>query len=216
MVMRLPPQRRAGVHHRVAIALEAREARVGHIAPADVARHYRAAITLAGPEPAARWARRAAAIDRSALAFTKAAGHLRRLRAAAADAGVAIADGIVIDVLIDEADALARSGSPVDAKGLLLMAHGVSVRSRDARRLALVALAGADLGSQFATRRDDIISDLEEARAAVAGVDPVMEAMVTAETRRAALALMHGRLEEAEPRIDAATAIGLRIREPVA
>ncbi len=208
LVMRVPPSRRIGIHHTVAVALEGRYARVGDVAPGDVARHYSAAIPLAGPDSAARWARRAAKVDRSALAFVEAAGHLRRLRAAAADAGAAIADDVLTDVLLDEADALTRAGSPVDAKGLLLMARGVCLRSGDAGRLASVALADAELGSQFAMRRDDVIASLEEARAAVAGVDAVMEAMVTATLARTLQHSVADQRPRAEPLSRKAIQIG--------
>jgi hypothetical protein len=185
LATRVDPARRVVTHQAIGDALERRNERGFRVAnAAEIARHFMNAIAVDGPLRATRWALAAASDDGRALAFTEAAGHLRRLRAGAATAGVVIEDDAMIDVLIAEADALARSGRPLDAKGLLRMAHDLAQHSKDARRLASVAIAATQLGSQFSARRDDVIADLEEALNALADADPAMEARLTATLAR--------------------------------
>ncbi|MBW3548402.1 MAG: AAA family ATPase [Actinobacteria bacterium] len=176
----MEPARRVALHHAVATALEDRMMRAGDLAPSELARHFTAAIPLDGTERAARWALAAAAADGAALAFGEAAAHLRRLRAAVADAGAVIEDRQLCDVLVAEADALARNGRTVDARGLLRMARDVADRCGDPARITRAALAVAHLGARFAARRDDIVRELESALAIVAGTDPCLEAQLTA------------------------------------
>lgn len=178
------PARRVALHQRVANALEDHMGRAGDSAPSELARHFTAAVPLEGTSRAARWALAAAAVDASALAFGEAAAHLRRLRAAAADAGVFIADPQLCDILVAEADALARHGSTVDARGLLHMARDVADRCGDPARITRVALATAQLGARFSARRDEIVRELESALAVVAGADPSLEAQLTAALAR--------------------------------
>lgn len=185
LATRVDPARRVVTHQGIADALERRNERGFIVAnAAEIARHFTNAIAVDGPLRATRWALAAASDDGRALAFTEAAGHLRRLRAGAATAGVVIEDDAMIDVLIAEADALVRSGRPLDAKGLLRVAHDLAQHSKDARRLASVALAATQLGSQFSARRDDVIADLEEALNELADADPAMEARLTATLAR--------------------------------
>ncbi|HEX8769167.1 MAG TPA: hypothetical protein VF711_00210, partial [Acidimicrobiales bacterium] len=181
---RLDASRRIALHQAIGSALEERMARAGQITPAELARHFIAAIPLDGPERAVRWALAAASADCVALAFHEAAAHLRRLRAAIADAGVDLADDQLFDIFMAEADALSRAGATLDARGLLRAAHDVAVRGNDPDKAARVALATAQLGARFASRRDEIVAELEAALAAITGTDTVREAQLTAALAR--------------------------------
>ncbi len=185
----LDPARRMEIHLAVGAAMADRARRGGETTAAELARHFSAAIAIDGTERAAQWALAAAAADRSKLAFVEAAGHLRRFRAAASDAGVSVAADRLVDVLLVEADTLARAGGIIDAKGLLRVAREVAHDADDAQRIGRVALAAADLGSRFATRRDELINDLEDAAARCADLDLVLEARSDRHPRTGAPAL---------------------------
>lgn len=178
------PMRRVALHRAIAAALEGRVRRGEHVAPAELARHFVGAVSLDGPDRAVRWALEAAAADSAALAFGEAAAHLRRLRTSLADAGVALDDERLFDVLLCEADALTRAGSTSDARTVLVAARAIAERSADPKMTARVALAGAALGARFSTRRDSIVRELESALASVAGADPLWEAQLAAALAR--------------------------------
>ncbi|MGQ0519695.1 MAG: ATP-binding protein [Actinomycetota bacterium] len=180
----VPSEARVALHQRIGAALEERRTRGDDVSPAELARHFTAAIAVDGTARAARWALAAAASDREALAFRDAAAHLRRWRASVAAAPVAADDRELCDVLLAEADALARAGAVVDARGLIRLAHDIARRSGLADLLARAALAVSDLGARFAARRDDVVQELEQALDAVSGVDPVLEARVLATLAR--------------------------------
>lgn len=182
--------------------------------PAEVARHFIAAMPLDGPDRAARWALASAAADSAALAFAEAAGHLRRLRGAFADAAVAVDDRQLVDLLVVEADALARAGNTVDARGLLRLASDVADRGGEPERIARVALETARLGARFAARRDDVVRGLERALVLVEGVDDVWESRLTATLARE---LQHSVPEDrprAGPLSERALAAGRRAGDP--
>ena len=184
VIERLPPHRRTALHQAIGAALEERKARGGEVAASEIARHFTAAVSLDGPDRAVRWALAAASMDVAALAFVEAAAHLRRLRAALADAAADVDDGQLVDLLVTEADALARAGDTVDARGLLRHASEIADRAGEPERIATVALATARLGARFAARRDDIVRDLERALDLVRGVDDVWEARLAATLAR--------------------------------
>lgn len=177
------PAGRPLLHQAIGRALEDRLAHGGEVSPSELARHFAAAMVVDGATRAARWAQAAAERDRRSLAFAEAAGHLRRWRAAVADAGADVDDHVLIDALILEADVLSRAGSPADARGLLRIARDVALRVGAADRMAEVALAVAELGAQFSSRRDDVVRELEEALSALGG-DGAVEARVTAALAR--------------------------------
>ncbi|MGZ4792660.1 MAG: ATP-binding protein [Ilumatobacteraceae bacterium] len=190
----LDPGRRAIAHQAIGNALERRAVPgTATVSAAEIARHFTAAIQIDGPARPTRWALAAADTDCRALAFTEAAGHLRRLRAGAAAVGVELPGDSLIDVLLAEADALIRSGSPLDATGLLRVARDVALQCSDVRRVAHVALVATQVGSRFATRRDDVISDLEAALEHLGGADLILEARLTATLARE---LQHSVAEE--------------------
>lgn len=211
---RLDTPRRVVLHQAIGSALEERIARGGHFEPAELARHFIAAIPLDGPDRAVRWALAAAEADCGALAFGEAAAHLRRLRGAIADAAVDMADDRLFDILIAEADALARAGSTLDARGLLRAARDVAVRADEPDKVAQVALATAQLGARFATRRDEIVAEVEGALGVIAGTDPVREAQLTAALARE---LQHSVPEDrprAGPLSERALELGRRAGDP--
>ena len=96
---------------------------------------------------AIHWANEAAVDERSRLAFSEAAGHLRRVRMRRSTR-MGIDPDVLARLLIDEADDQARSGDPEIARGLLAQA----ARPRRAEGLADVALAVQRLGAKFAAR----------------------------------------------------------------
>jgi hypothetical protein len=181
---RVDGARRVALHQAIGSALEERAQRGGQVAPSELARHFLEAIPLDGTDRAVRWALAAATVDCGALAFAEAAGHLRRLRGGLATAAAVVDDGVLVEVLVAEADALARAGMVVDARGLLSHAADVADRKNAPEQIALVALATARLGARFATRRDGIVRQLDRARGAVAGVNDALEARLTASLAR--------------------------------
>lgn len=212
---RVEGARRIELHRAIGVALEERQERGGLVAPSELARHFIAALPFDGPDRAVRWARAAAEADRSSLAFAEAAGHLRRLRSGLAAAGGEVEAAVMVGLFVVEADALARAGATVDARGLLRHAAEVAARAGDPTPIAVVALATAQLGARFATRRDEIIVQLDQARAAMAGVDDAVEARLTATLARE---LQHSVAED-RPRAAAlserALELGRRAGEPL-
>ena len=182
--IRLPVHQRIALHQRIADALEQRHARGTAVVPADLARHCAAAVPLDGAERAIRWARAAARVDRARLAFTEAAEHLARGRRAIEDCGDRQAGGALVDLLIEEADARARTGDPPGARKLLDEAARRAEALGDAERLGRVALGVLQLGARFAMPRDDIIDLLETALRALHGTRTTLEAQLTASLAR--------------------------------
>lgn len=211
---RVAPGRRVELHGALGKALEERRARAGGVAAAELAHHFTAALSVHGPEPAVRWSLAAAADDQDALAFAEAAGHLRRLRAALPDAAVDLDDAVMVDVLVTEAEAVARAGELVDARGLLRLAGDVATRAGDPVGTARVVLAVAGLGATFATRRDEIVRDLGRALDGVRGRDDTWEARVSATLARE---LQHSVPEDrprAGPLSERALELGRRTADP--
>lgn len=172
---------RARFHHRIGDALEARVVRGASVPSGDIARHFTAGITEGPPDRAIQWARRAAADDRRRSAFTEAANHLQRIRTATLDAGWAISPDVLFDLLVDEADARARSGNPDAARSLLAEANRVA-SGPQAR--ADVALAVQRLGARFAMPRGEIVAQLEAALGAGDDLDGSRRAQLTAALSR--------------------------------
>lgn len=205
---------RGALHLAIGAALEARAERAGDVPASEVARHFCAAVGSGGLEHAVRWALRAADADRSALALSEAASHLRRLRGAVADAGLALADDQLVDILLAEADALARAGRSPDARGLVRAARATADRSGDPARITRAALAGAALGSRFAARRDDVVAELESALDAVGNADPALEARLTAALARELQHSVPEQRPRAGPLTERALALGRTTGDP--
>ncbi|MGY1617298.1 ATP-binding protein [Geodermatophilus sp. SYSU D00691] len=180
LYLQLPVQRRLALHRAVARALEHRHERGGAVEPADLARHCAAAVPLDGADRAIRWARSAAAAERARLGFAEAAAHLARARRAIEDTGDVDAGGALVDLLVEEADARARSGDPPAAHALLDDAARRATTLHDGARLGQVALGVQQLGSRFSMPHDAVAELLETAREALAGTGTLVEAQVTA------------------------------------
>jgi hypothetical protein len=200
---------------RLGSALEDRAARIGDVSPSELARQFVAAIAVDGADRALSWTLAAAAADCRALAFDEAAGHLRRLRAAVADAGIDVDPAAMFEVLLAEADALARGGGTIEARGLLRVAAAVARRTEDPERIARGALALTALGSRFAVRRDDIVAELEQALLAVRGSGTPLEAQVTAALARQLQHSVATDRPRAEPLSRSALALGRAAADPV-
>ena len=184
----IPADRRVALHQQLGAALAERAARGGSVHPADLAHHFTAAVSAGEASRAARWALAAAAADVESLAFGEAAGHLSRWResvaASSAATSAAVDQRVHATVLLAEADALARAGVIDQARDRLRAAHALAVSGSLADLRAEVALAFADLGARFAARRDEVVRGLEEALAGVEGLDPGLEARLTARLAR--------------------------------
>ncbi len=177
---------RVRFHRRVGEALEARVDRGGSVPSGDIARHFAESITEGPPDRAIRWSVQAAADDRRRSAFTEAANHLRRVRTAALDAGWAISSAVLFGLLVDEADALARSGKPDMARSLLAEAERVAPGPQER---ADVALAVQRLGARFAMPRGEIVTQLEAALVDSEDIGVGVRAQLTAALSRE---LQHG------------------------
>lgn len=180
----LPISERLSLHQQVGAALERRLARGGSVFAGEVARHFATAVLIDGPDRAIRWALEAATADRGRLAFSEAAGHIARLRAALDDAGVPVPGEALVDLLMAQADAESRAGDPNTARQLLRDAQKHAAGLDGPERLAAVALALQRLGARFAMPRNEVVALLEEARSSVAGRAPAIEAEVTASLAR--------------------------------
>lgn len=176
----LRASRRMALHAAVGSALADRAER-GAAAAGDVARHLTLSASLGEPDVAIHWAREAAADERRRSGFVEAAAHLRRIRAAIASAGWNLGSEVVVALMMEEADDRARSGDPDQSRELLSQAAAFA---ETAEQAAEVALAVQRLGAKFGARRDEVIAQLEEARAGVAGRHPILEAQTTAALAR--------------------------------
>ena len=176
----LPVATRLELHRRLVATLERRRARGLPVEAADVARHAAAAVPVLGGAPAVQWARAAAGAERARLAFAEAATHLARARRAVEDAAAPDTGPQLVDLLVEEADARARTGHPAAARGLLDDARRRAAALGDADRLGRVALGGRRLGARFAMSRDAVVEELETALAGVRGAGTALEAELTA------------------------------------
>ena len=172
---------RSSLHGAVGAALETRRERGAEVAPGDVALHYVQAIAIVEPARAIAWAREAAQDERRRLAFSEAAGHIRRVRLAIIDGGWRVEPEVMTQLLMDEADNQARSGEPEVARGLLVQAARAAP---GAEERADVALAVQRLGAKFSVPREEIVAQLEAALAAVGGVSLTKQAQLTAALAR--------------------------------
>jgi tetratricopeptide (TPR) repeat protein len=180
----LAPSRRVALHRRIAVALESRADQGGSVTAAEVAHHYACSVPAGDADGVLKWALAAAEADRLRLAFAEAAGHLTRARLALAQAGVVLPKQVQVDLLVAEAEALARAGGPDHARELLVRARAHAEACGDPARIGAVAFGLQRLGARFAMRRYDLIEPLDAARQAVAGRDISLEAQLTAAMAR--------------------------------
>jgi hypothetical protein len=209
------PQRWA-LHQRIADALEHRHARGAPVVAADLARHCAAAVTLDGAGRAVRWARVAARAERARLAFGEAAAHLARARQAVENTGDAQVGGLLIDLLVEEADARARAGDSNGARSLLDDATDRGRALGDAERLGQIALAVQRLGARFAMPRDAVVEVLETARGALHGSGTALEAQLTASLARELHHSVPAHRPRAWPLSEQALTLARTLRDPTA
>ncbi|MET8147590.1 ATP-binding protein [Actinoplanes sp. NPDC049668] len=210
----LPPARRLELHHRTAVALAHRYERGSQVFPADLARHFAAAVPLAGAGPALSWARAAADADRAGYAFTDAAGQLARARAAVTDAGDRLTAAELVLLLTEEADLRLRGGDAGTARALLDTAWARATPTGDAALLGAVALGLDRIGARFAMPRTDLIAVLETARSALAGAGSSTEAQVTAAIARQLQHSVSMDRRQAGPLAERAVAIARGLDDP--
>jgi tetratricopeptide (TPR) repeat protein len=208
----LPTPERLALHRRITEALEHRHARGGAVAPADLARHAAAAVPLAGPKAAVRWARVAAAGERARLAFAEAATHLARARRAVEDVGAAGA--VLVDLLVEEGDARARAGDPAAARAVLDDAWARAGALGDPKRRGHVALGVQRLGARFAMPREDVVAALDEARSALHGTGTALEAQLTAALARELQHSVPAQRHRASPLSERALALARDLDDP--
>ena len=207
------PQRLA-LHRRIADALEHRHARGVAVVSADLARHTAAAVALDGGHRAIRWARAAADVERARLAFGEAAAHLARARLAIEDIGEPSSGAALIDLLVEEADARARTGDPPAARALLDDAWNRAATLKDAQRVGQVALGVQRLGARFAMPRDAVVEMLESARAALDGTGTALEAQLTASLARELHHSVPAHRSRARPLSEQAIALARTLDDP--
>lgn len=202
------------LHQRIADALEHRHARGAPVVAADLARHCAAAVPLDGAGRAVHWARVAARAERTRLAFGEAAAHLARARREVEHTGDADAGGLLVDLLVEEADARARAGDSNGARALLDDATGRSAARGDAERLGQVALAVQRLGARFAMPRDTVVEVLETARTALQGSGTALEAQLAASLARELHHSVPAHRPRARPLSEQALALARTLHDP--
>jgi hypothetical protein len=210
----LSPARRLELHERVGRALQRRHERGGPVFPAELARHFAAAIRRSGPDPAVTWAHAAAVADTARYAFAEAAGHLTRARAAVVDAGHRLADADLIHLLVREADLRLRAGNTHEARTLLDTARQTAAATGEGELLGAVALGLDRVGARFAMPRTDLITVLEVARAALDGQCTPTEAQVTAALARQLQHSVPADRPRARPYAEQAVSIARRLDDP--
>jgi hypothetical protein len=212
--VRLAVPRRLALHQHLADALEHRHARGAAVVAADLARHCAAAVPLNGAERAVRWARSAAHVERSRLAFAEAAAHLARARRAIEDTGDARTGGLLVDLLFEEADDRARAGDSTGARALLDDAKNRAIALGDAQRLGRVALGVQRLGARFAMPRDAVLEMLETARGALHGTGTALEAQLIASLARELHHSVPAQRPRARPLSEQAIALARTLNDP--
>jgi tetratricopeptide (TPR) repeat protein len=210
----VPPRRRLELHDRVAAALVRRAEHGGQVFPAELARHFTAALPITGPEPGLRWSRAAAAADRDRFAFAEAAGHLTRLRTAAAETGHPLPEPELVDLLTTEADLRLRAGDAGRARQLLELAWARAAEAGDPHRIGAVALGLDRIGARFAMPRTELVAALDRARRSLAGTGTALEAEVIAALARQLQHSIPADRPRAGPLAERAVAIARTLDDP--
>jgi hypothetical protein len=176
----LTPDARAGLHLRLARALEEQHAAGGVAHPAELAAHL-CAVTVTSPDPALRSAAvrhsRAAAADAAArLAFADAAAHLERaLTLADTDSATRV------DVLLELGEARRKAGRLALARATYLDAAALTQAVGDQAGLARAALGLHAVGAKTgpSAEREQTIALLQQA-AGTTGLTGELAALVNA------------------------------------
>jgi hypothetical protein len=205
---------RVDLHHRVATALVRRHERGSPVFPAELARHFTAALPLGGAALAVAWARAAAAADAALYAFGEAAAHLARVRSATADAGQPLPGAELVDLLIAEADLRLRAGDAAQARYLLDTAWTQAVAIGQANLIGAVALGLDRCGARFAMPRTELVAALDAARQALSGSGTPAEAQVTAALARQLQHSIPADRPQARPLAEHAVAIARTLDDP--
>jgi hypothetical protein len=205
---------RLGLHHRVGVALAARQARGGDAFAADVARHFATAAAIVGPDPVLVWARAAADVDAARFAFAEAAAHLARARNAISAAGLTLPDPELVALLTAEADAHLRAGDAAAARDRLTLAWGRVTFTEEADAIGAVALGLERLGARFAMPRTELVAALDRANRALEGSDSTVEAQVAAALARQLQHSVPRERPRAAPLADRAVGIARRLGDP--
>ncbi|WP_155372796.1 ATP-binding protein [Catellatospora vulcania] len=209
----LSTAQRLDLHGRLAGALQRRHERGATVFAAEIAHHCTAALphTI---DAALLWARRAAQADADRYAFTDAAAHLARVRAAAAATGAALSDTDHVDLLTTEADHRLRAGDPTPARDLLDTAWQRARHTREPELIGAVALGIDRIGARFAMPRTDLVSRLEQARHALDGTATATEAQVTAALARQLQHSIPADRHRAAPLAEHAITVARRLADP--
>jgi tetratricopeptide (TPR) repeat protein len=202
------------LHARVAAALVRRHERGSGVFSAELARHFAAAVPLAGAAPALAWARSAAAADASRFAFAEGAGHLARARSAIADAGLRLPDAELVELFSGEAELRLRAGDVDQARTLLDLAWGRAAATADPELIGIVALGLERVGARFAMPRTELIAVLETARQALVGSATPIEAQVIAALARQLQHSVPDDRPRARPLADQAVEIARTLDDP--
>jgi hypothetical protein len=210
----LEPGRRLDLHHRAAEALRRRHERGSPVFAGELARHFTAAIPVAGPSPAVVWAHAAARDDAARFAFVEAAEHLRRLRAATATAGASLREDELVGLLTAEADLRLRAGDAALARGLLDAAWARATATGDPALLGAAALGLDRIDARFAMPRADLVAALDTARTALDGTGTAAEARVTAALARQLQHSVPADRPRARPLADRAVGIARTLDDP--
>ena len=206
---------RLDLHHRIAAALLRRRERGSSVFPAELARHFAAAVSVAGSAPAVAWAQAAADADAIRFAFADAAGHLSRARSVIAEAGQRLADDELVGLLTAEADLRLRGGDAVQARELLDSAWTRATSTGQPDLIGAVALGLDRVGARLAMPRTDLLTVLDTARAALDGSDTPTEAQVTAALARQLQHSVPADRPRAQPLAEHAVAIARSLDDPI-
>jgi hypothetical protein len=180
----LPADARAGLHLRLARALEDQEAAGGAAHPAELAAHF-CAVAVTNPDPALRSAAvghsRAAAADAATrLAFADATTHLERaLPLADTDSATRV------EVLLELGEARRKAGRLALARASYLDGAALAQAGNDQARLARAALGLHAVGAKTgpSAEREQTIGLLQQA-AAITGLTGELAALVNAALAR--------------------------------
>ncbi|WP_214105368.1 ATP-binding protein [Acrocarpospora catenulata] len=214
IVTTLEPARRLDLHHRIALALLDRYDRGGPVFEAELAHHFTAALPVADTASAVAWTHAAARADTARFAFAEAAGHVTRLRAAVAAAGLRLSDTDLVGLLTTEADLRLRAGDAVRARELLDTAWARAAVTGRADLLGAVALGLDRVDARFAMPRADLLSVLATAREALDGTGTTTEATVTAALARQLQHSVPADRPQARPLAERAVTIARTLDDP--
>src|SRR6185436_3044576 len=117
-------------------------------------------------------------------------------------------------LLVEEADARARTGDPGQARTLLDDARGRASACGDAERLARVALGVQRLGARFAMPRDAVVEELEAALVGLSGRGTPLEAHLAASLARELHHSVPAHRPRARPLSEQALALARTLDDP--